>query len=326
MHEDHGRAQLLIVEDDPVSIKMLDRALTGEAFEAVFANDGEMGLSFARSEQPDLILLDVALPGIDGFEVCRRLKADPATREVPVIFMTAFDAPQHRVKAFQAGGVDYISKPFEEAELLARIWTQVSLRRLTRALRAQNASLENEIQERVAAEAQREQLREQLDRELGERLRAEVARAALQEQIIAAQRERLAELSTPLIPITERIVVMPLIGTMDAERASEVQESALRGASARRAAFVILDITGMRSADGSVAEMLVRTGDALRLLGARAVVTGVSPDVARMLVEQQVSLGSLVTKATLQDGIAYALHNASAARGRRVATLRRAGL
>jgi DNA-binding response OmpR family regulator/anti-anti-sigma regulatory factor len=314
MRPERGKEQLLIVEDDPTSMDMLDSALTLEGFDTVIANDGEMALSFAAREQPDLILLDVALPGIDGFEVCRRLKADPNTRDAPVVFMTGFDDARHRIKAFHAGGVDYISKPFEMEELLARLRTQLSIRSLTRALQEQNASLQSEIRDRAVGEAERAELtaelsaaKERLERELVERARTEAARAELQEQVIAGQRERLAELSTPLIPILDRIVVMPLIGAMDVERAQRVQETALRGAVARRAAFVILDITGMHGVDVSAADMLARTGAALRLLGARAVITGIGPAVAQMLVSHHGSLGELVTKATLQDGILYAL-------------------
>lgn len=324
MRPERGKEQILIVEDDPASMDMLDTALTLEGFDTVIANDGEMALSFAASEQPDLILLDVALPGIDGFEVCRRLKESPTTRHAPVVFMTGFDDSRHRIKAFKAGGVDYISKPFEMEELLTRLRTQLSIRSLTRALEEQNASLQSEIRERAAAETARAELtaelsaaKERLERELATRERAEAERAELQEQVIAVQRERLAELSTPLIPILDRIVVMPLIGAMDVERAQRVQETALRGAVARRAAFVILDITGMHGVDASAADMLARTGEALRLLGAGAVITGIGPKVARMLVSHHGSLGALVTKATLQDGILYAIREMPGRKRRR---------
>jgi anti-anti-sigma regulatory factor len=138
-------------------------------------------------------------------------------------------------------------------------------------------------------------------------------KAMLQEQVIAAQHARLVELSTPLIPITHRILVMPLIGTMDTDRAHQAIEALLEGASSRGAEFMILDITGLKRVDESVAAMLVSAARGLRLLGTRTVITGIPPEVARTLVHIDASLQGIITKATLQDGIAVAMH---AARGR----------
>ena len=153
--------------------------------------------------------------------------------------------------------------------------------------------------------------------ELSERERAERDRAALQEQMIEAQRARLAELSTPLIPITRRIMVMPLIGTMDSQRAAEVLEAALDGAQRQGARVVILDITGMRHIDTSVAGTLARTARALGLLGTEAVLTGVRPDVARAMVDLGIDLESMVTRSTLESGIAYALERTGERTGER---------
>lgn len=312
---------VLLADDDPQAIELLYNALSGEPVELTVANDGKGTLQAARSGQPDIILLDVMMEGMDGFEVCRLLKADPATREIPVIFMTALLELSVRVKAFRLGGVDYIAKPFEPEELVARVRTQLSLRSMTKSLQRQNARLEQQISERLAAEAARgeltreligrtEELRranEQLSCELRERERAEAARAALQGELLAAQQQRLRELSTPLIPITEKIVVMPIIGAVDAERASQIMESAFQGAAKRRAEFVVLDVTGIKGMDAQVADLLVRAGQGLRLLGARVIITGIRADVARVLVDLGVSLDSVVTRATLQDGVAYAL-------------------
>ena len=320
---------VLIADDDPHSIELLYSALSGEPMELTVANDGKGALQAARSGQPDIILLDVLMEGIDGFEICRLLKADPVTREIPVIFMTSLTDVSARVRAFRVGGVDYIIKPFEPEELVARVRTQLSLRSMTKSLQKQNARLEQQISERLAAEAARaaltrelidrtEELRranEQLSRELLERERAEAARAALQDQLLAAHQQRLRELSTPLIPITEKIMVMPLIGSMDVERAQQVMESVFEGAAQRRAEFVILDVTGIKGLDARVADLLVRAGQGLRLLGARVIITGIRPEVARALVDLGVSLDTLVTKATLQEGVAYALSVSSGTRG-----------
>jgi GAF domain-containing protein len=141
---------------------------------------------------------------------------------------------------------------------------------------------------------------QRLEVELSQRERAEEERAALQRSMIEAQQARLAELSTPLIPITERIMVMPLIGTVDAERAAQVLEVALNGAQHRQARVVILDITGMRQIDTTVAGTLVRTAGALRLLGTEAVLTGVRAEVAQAMIHLRIDLQALVTVGTLQ--------------------------
>ena len=148
---------------------------------------------------------------------------------------------------------------------------------------------------------------QRLQVELTQREQAERERAAMQERMIEAQRSRLLEMSTPLIPITDRIMVMPLIGTVDAERAAQVLEAALEGAQRHRARVVILDITGMTNIDGQVVSSLLSTAAALLLLGAQAVLTGVRPEVARAMVSLGVDLSTLVTRGTLQSGIAYAL-------------------
>ncbi|XXX80351.1 AAA family ATPase [Sorangium sp. So ce134] len=148
---------------------------------------------------------------------------------------------------------------------------------------------------------------ERLEIELAERARSEQTRASLQEEIIRVQNDRLAELSTPLIPITDRIMVMPLIGTMDAARAQQVLHTALQGVDANSTQVVIIDITGVKSIDTSVAASLIRTASALRLLGAQAVITGVRGDVAQTLVALDIDFGAIVTKGTLQSGISYAL-------------------
>jgi anti-anti-sigma regulatory factor len=114
-------------------------------------------------------------------------------------------------------------------------------------------------------------------------------------------------MSTPLIPITEQIMIMPLIGTMDTQRAQLVLETALAGAQSNRAQVVIIDITGMRHVDTNVASTLINTAKALRLLGAQAILTGIRAEIAQTLVSLGIDLGTIVTRGTLQSGIAYAL-------------------
>jgi predicted ATPase/GAF domain-containing protein/serine/threonine protein kinase len=170
---------------------------------------------------------------------------------------------------------------------------QVVSAQLTRA----NAALERKVAARTAEL-----------RSANERLALEFAeRSTLQEEVLAAQEERLAELSTPLIPVTAQILVMPLIGTMDAVRTEQVLHAAIEGAHAQRARVVILDITGLRLMDEGVAHTLARVAGALELIGVEAVVTGIGAGMARQLVELGVDLAPAVTHGTLESAVVYAL-------------------
>jgi rsbT co-antagonist protein RsbR len=144
-------------------------------------------------------------------------------------------------------------------------------------------------------------------RDLTGEQRAEQERLALQEQVIAAQQAALRELSTPLIPIADGVVAMPLIGSIDSGRAQMVVEELLRGVAGNRATTAIVDITGVPVVDTQVAGALVRAAQAVELLGARVLLTGIRPEVAQTLVGIGVSLGSIITRSTLQDGITFAL-------------------
>ena len=128
---------ILIVDDTPANLGVLVETLGAAGYQLMVAEDGEEALAQTVQIQPDLILLDVMMPGIDGFETCRRLKAQDNTREVPVLFMTALNETADKVKAFSAGGVDYITKPIEHEEALARVRTHLALRRLRRELQDQ---------------------------------------------------------------------------------------------------------------------------------------------------------------------------------------------
>jgi anti-anti-sigma regulatory factor len=150
-------------------------------------------------------------------------------------------------------------------------------------------------------------LRERLSEELAERERAELQRAALQEKIIAVQKAALAELSTPLIPISSRVVVIPMIGIMNEERAEQLLDSALRGVQSRGASVVIIDVTGLKSIDGSVVDSFVRTANALQLLGAQAIITGIRAEFAQAIIDSGVDLGRITTRSTLESAIAHAL-------------------
>ncbi len=130
---------ILIVDDTPANLGVLVETLGAAGYQLMVAEDGEEALAQSERTQPDLILLDVMMPGIDGFETCRRLKERPGTRDVPVLFMTALSETADKVKAFAAGGVDYITKPIEHDEAIARVRTHLALRRFRRALEEQLA-------------------------------------------------------------------------------------------------------------------------------------------------------------------------------------------
>ncbi len=134
--------KILIVDDVPENLGVLFDVLAGQGYRTLIAEDGQEALKIARSGQPDLILLDIMMAGMDGFEVCARLKENPETRDIPVIFMTALSETADKLKGFEVGGVDYITKPFHQEEVLARVKTQLTIHRLQRELAEKNNSLE----------------------------------------------------------------------------------------------------------------------------------------------------------------------------------------
>ncbi|WP_437761971.1 AAA family ATPase [Sorangium sp. So ce281] len=168
----------------------------------------------------------------------------------------------------------------------------------------ENALLYEHLEHRTAALQEAEQ---RLGVEFAGRERSERERLSLQEEIIRVQNDRLAELSTPIIPITDRIMVMPLIGMMDSARAQQALSTALHGVESNGAEVVIIDITGVKLVDSDVASTLMATARALRMLGAQAVITGIRPEVATTLTGLQIEFREIVTRGTLQSGIAYAL-------------------
>ena len=136
---------ILIVDDMPANLGVLTSHLEREGYVAVVAQGGEEGFERAEFVRPDLILLDVMMPGLDGFETCRRLKASPLTRDIPVVFMTALTDTSDKLTGFAAGAVDYVTKPLNGAEVIARIETHLTLYRLRRQLEARNEELQREI-------------------------------------------------------------------------------------------------------------------------------------------------------------------------------------
>jgi response regulator RpfG family c-di-GMP phosphodiesterase len=162
---------ILAVDDTPASLRLLTDILSGEGYQVRSAINGELALRAASSHPPELVLLDVSMPGMDGFEVCRRIKQDPRLTDVPVIFVSALSEMTEKLKGFDIGGVDYVTKPFQREELLARVRTHLELHFLrnnledlveqrTKSLQESEARLKKTLLESVSAVAAMVEMRD----------------------------------------------------------------------------------------------------------------------------------------------------------------------
>jgi sigma-B regulation protein RsbU (phosphoserine phosphatase) len=152
--------KILLVDDNPTNLQVLFQTLEGRGYNLLVAKNGETALAIVNKAGPNLVLLDIMMPGMDGHEVCRRLKADPATREIPVIFLSALGDTKDKVQGLDLGAVDYITKPFQPDEVIARVNTHLTIYRLKKEVQAQRDELENELQ--MVAQEQRRLLPESL--------------------------------------------------------------------------------------------------------------------------------------------------------------------
>jgi len=151
------KGTILIVDDTPANLRVLAQLLTEHGYRARPVPNGLYALSSLQTALPDLILLDIMMPEMDGYEVCRQLKVNPHSRDIPVIFISALDEAFDKVKAFSLGGVDYICKPFQNEEVLARVETHLALHRLQQELHHKNEALAEAnagLEEKVAARTQ----------------------------------------------------------------------------------------------------------------------------------------------------------------------------
>ncbi|BAU64536.1 integral membrane sensor hybrid histidine kinase [Stanieria sp. NIES-3757] len=160
---------ILIVDDNPNNLEVLSETLIRAGFQVAVAIDGETAIEQIEYHRPELILLDIMMPGIDGFETCRRIKENSATADIPIIFMTALSDTQHKVQGFTLGAVDYITKPFQQEEVIARVRVQLQLRNLSRTMEEQNKILKNEISQRQTAENSLIKLNQELEQRVEER-------------------------------------------------------------------------------------------------------------------------------------------------------------
>jgi diguanylate cyclase (GGDEF)-like protein len=164
------RADILIVDDKVENLKLLADLLTQQGYSVRKAINGRLAVMAAQSQPPDLVLLDIMMPEMNGYEVCRLLRAAPATQAIPVIFLSSLDDVADKVQAFEAGGIDYIEKPFQPAEVLARVSTHLALHTAKQELAELNQTLEERVRERTA---QLEALNRDLAREIAERKQAQ---------------------------------------------------------------------------------------------------------------------------------------------------------
>ncbi|MFC1936261.1 adenylate/guanylate cyclase domain-containing protein [Chloroflexota bacterium] len=144
------KGDILLVDDTAANLRLLSTFLNENGFKTRSVISGQMALTAIQSSPPDLVLLDITMPEMDGYQVATRLKGDPQTADIPIIFISALDETLDKVKAFEVGGVDYITKPFQFEEVLARVETHLTLRGLQRELEQQNEILEERVQERTA--------------------------------------------------------------------------------------------------------------------------------------------------------------------------------
>ncbi|MET0106643.1 MAG: hybrid sensor histidine kinase/response regulator [Sedimenticola sp.] len=141
MNADIEQGEVLVVDDNPQNLRLLANMLTEAGYHVREALNGQSALRAIRKRRPELVLLDILMPGMDGYQVCRELQADQENRDLPVIFISALDSPKDKIEGFDAGGVDYISKPFEAPEVLARVRTHITLRRHAENLASANERL-----------------------------------------------------------------------------------------------------------------------------------------------------------------------------------------
>ncbi|MEB3233395.1 MAG: response regulator, partial [Leptolyngbyaceae bacterium] len=152
---------ILVVDDQPTNLKLFEAFLDYHGYQVAVANGGENALQQAQSLAPDLILLDIWMPGMDGFAVCKQLKAHPSTHDIPILFVTSNAIAKDKLKGFEVGGADYVTRPFELEEVLARLEYQLRLRTLQKRLAAQNEALQREIQGRRIRESKYQRFFEQ---------------------------------------------------------------------------------------------------------------------------------------------------------------------
>ena len=186
---------VLVVDDQPANTKILYRFLAGQGLTVHVLESGEEALEMLTHTLPDIILLDVMMPGMNGFVTCQKIKADTRTAAIPVIFLTALDDVEDKVRGFEAGGVDYITKPFQKAEVFARLNTQLALQQAFSEIKILSSNLEDRVRERTF---ELQQSHEQLEQKTREIEKNNIALRVLVTQYQMAREEFETHMSTRL--------------------------------------------------------------------------------------------------------------------------------
>ena len=218
------KATILVVDDTHANLHLLTEILMRAGYSVRPVPNGQLALTSIHAALPDLILLDIMMPTMSGYEVCRYLKAEERTRDIPIIFISALNEIFDKVKAFEAGGVDYITKPFQPEEVLMRVATHLNLRRLRHALEARNDELQQEIHRRQTVELALHRMNEELERRVAERTRelqetVDTLRKT-QEQLV--QSEKMALLISLVAGIAHEINTPVGVGLTAASHLEEV--------------------------------------------------------------------------------------------------------
>ena len=174
---------ILVVDDNSTNLSVIVDCLEELDFTTLTSKDGESAIRRAKYVKPDIILLDILMPGIDGYETCRRLKVDPITKDIPIIFMTALSSTEDKVKGFEVGAVDYVTKPIQPQEVVARINLHLKLRCMSSTLTEQNQLLQREVKQRKEIEQKLLAFNEQLETKVAQRT-SEVSKALQEKELL----------------------------------------------------------------------------------------------------------------------------------------------
>jgi CheY-like chemotaxis protein len=267
--------KILVVDDEPdfepLMLQYFRRQIQAGETELLFARSGVEALEqLRRDPEVSLVLSDINMPEMDGLTLLTKL--GELDLLIKIVIISAYGDMGNIRAAMNLGAFDFLTKPIDLLDLDVTV-----------------AKAKTHVQE------------------LREARRIVAERAALQEQLIEAQRDAIRSLSTPLLPLAEGVVALPLIGKMDGTRAQQMIEVLLLGIIKHQARYAIVDITGVAVMDHQVADALGRAARSVQLLGAHMVLTGIQPQIARELIELNADLGGIVTESTLENGIAYAL-------------------